>query len=110
MNKQSVLFLMFILFLSINGCATTSQFINLELGMSKEQVIDTIGKPDIARGAIMNKYNQLIEVWEYDRLVSNWSWDKKRMWVYFSDGQLVQWGEAGDWRREADRIHEIRFR
>jgi hypothetical protein len=21
----------------------------------------------------------------------------------------AQWGEAGDWRREADRIYEIRF-
>jgi hypothetical protein len=30
-------------------------------------------------------------------------------WFYFVDGRLAQWGEAGDWRREADRIYEIRF-
>ena len=94
----------------IVGCATTSGFIKLELGMSKKQVIDAIGNPDVARGSVQNKYGQLIEVWEYDRLVSNWSWEKKTMWVYFCDGHLSQWGEAGDWAREADRIYEIRFR
>jgi hypothetical protein len=29
---------------------------------------------------------------------------EKPYWLYFADGRLVQWGEAGDWRREADRI------
>jgi outer membrane protein assembly factor BamE (lipoprotein component of BamABCDE complex) len=92
------------------GCATTQQFIKLELGMTKVQVIETVGEPNLARGSIQNKYGQLIEVWEYYRFESNWSPDKKRMWVYFADGRLVQWGQAGDWAREADRIYEIRFR
>jgi hypothetical protein len=30
-------------------------------------------------------------------------------WFYFVDGRLAQWGAAGDWSREADRIYEIRF-
>jgi hypothetical protein len=94
----------------LDGCATTGQFINLELGMSKKEVLSTIGEPELARGSIRNNYDQLIEVWEYYRFVSNWSPDKKRMWVYFCDGKLSQWGEAGDWGREADRIYEIRFR
>jgi hypothetical protein len=34
---------------------------------------------------------------------------EKPYWLYFADGRLVQWGEAGDWRREADRIYEFRF-
>lgn len=92
------------------GCATTGQFIKLELGMTKSQVLATVGDPDVARGSIRNKYDQLIEVWEYYRFVSNWSPEKKRMWVYLCDGKLVQWGEAGDWAREADRIYEIRYR
>ena len=29
--------------------------------------------------------------------------------LYFADGRVAQWGEAGDWRREADRIYEFRF-
>jgi hypothetical protein len=102
--------LVLIVCLVLIGCATTSQFVKLELGMTKSQVLDTIGDPDIARGSIHNKYGQLIEVWEYNRLVSNWSWEKKRMWVYFCDGHLAQWGEAGDWAQEADRIYEIRYR
>ena len=28
----------------------------------------------------------------------------------FVDDKLVQWGEAGDWQKEADRIYELRFR
>ena len=75
--------------------------------MTKVQVQSTIGDPDVARGSIINKFGQHIEVWEYDRLVSNWSWETKRMWVYFCDGPLVQWGEAGDWQKEADAIYEI---
>ncbi|MGA2624769.1 MAG: hypothetical protein ABSF91_12995 [Bacteroidota bacterium] len=94
----------------ISCAATTGQFIKLQLGMTKAQVQGAIGDPDLARGSIRNKYDQLIEVWEYNPLVSNWGWDRKRMWVYFCDGQLVQWGEAGDWQREADRIYEIRYR
>jgi hypothetical protein len=94
----------------IAGCATTSQFIRLQIGMTKNQVIEAIGEPDLARGSLQNKYGQLVEVWEYDRLVSNWAWDRKLMWVYLHDGKLVQWGQAGDWRREADRIYEMRFR
>ena len=92
------------------SCATTEQFVRLELGMSKAEVTKTVGEPELARGAIQNKFGQLIEVWEYYRFISNWSPDKKRMWVYFSDGKLVQWGQAGDWEREADRIYEFRFR
>jgi len=34
---------------------------------------------------------------------------EKPYWLYFADGRLGRWGEAGDWRREADRIYEIRF-
>jgi hypothetical protein len=33
-----------------------------------------------------------------------------KYWMYFYDGKLVQWGEAGDWQREADQIYEMRFR
>ena len=106
---KTIRFLLCVFFLA--GCiATTSEFIRLELDMPKAEVLKTIGEPDVARGSIRNKYGELIEVWEYYRYVSGWSWDKKRMWVYFADGYLVQWGEAGDWAREADRIYEIRYR
>ena len=38
------------------------------------------------------------------------SWDRKRMWVWFWDGRVFQWGQAGGWGREADKIYEMRIR
>ena len=35
--------------------------------------------------------------------------EEKPYWLYFADGRLAQWGQASDWRREADRIYELRF-
>ena len=80
--------------------------------MTKEEVLKTVGDPELARGSIRNKYDQVIEVWEYYRLPDIWSSNtsKKTLWVYFCDGHLSQWGEAGDWKAEADKIYEIRFK
>jgi len=79
--------------------------------------MEILGEPDAARGSIRNKYGQVIEVWEYEKQKR----DTRRgniytglaptmYWLYFYDGRLVQWGEAGDWKAEADRIYEMRFR
>jgi hypothetical protein len=35
--------------------------------------------------------------------------EEARFWLYFVEGRLERWGEAGDWAREADRIYEVRF-
>ena len=94
------------------GCATTGKLMNLELQQSKQEVMTAMGKPTAARGSMTNKYGQVIEVWEYalyktsdDAFYGNPTF----YWLYFYNGKLVQWGEAGDWKREADRIYEIRF-
>jgi hypothetical protein len=50
-------------------------------------------------------------VWEYRLRKGDpvmWHWTS--YWLFFHDGSLVQWGEAGDWQEEADRIYEVRFR
>ncbi|MCI0690383.1 hypothetical protein L0337_00080 [candidate division KSB1 bacterium] len=85
----------------------------LNLEMRKSEVISAIGKPTAVRGALTNKYSQVIEVWEYAMYKTDDDAQSGRptlYWLYFYDGKLVQWGEAGDWRSEADRIYEIRFR
>ena len=50
------------------GCAThyiSAQDLNvIELGMNKERLARELGN-GIRRGAIKNKYEQTIEVWEY---------------------------------------------
>lgn len=85
----------------------------LNLGMSKQEVITAMGDhiPMKIIGSKMYK-NGSIEVGQY--------YDKKLMYgqgvveeiyyLYFYDGKLVQWGRPQDWKSEADRIYEIRFR
>ena len=95
------------------GCATTGKLINLRLQMTKSEVTDAIGKPNVVRGALTNKYGQTIEVWEYAlyKTDQDAAWKRHTFyWLYFYDDKLVQWGEAGDWQKEADRIYEVRFR
>lgn len=87
------------------GCTTS--LMNLKLDMTKAEVISNIGKPTAARGSLKNKHGEVIEIWEYTRWKGPETAD---YWLYFFDDKLVQWGEAGDWGREADRIYELRFR
>jgi len=120
--------------LAATGCTTSSdQLTQIQLGMSKEQIQEQLGGPRAARGSIKNKYGQVIEVWEYRLAMPTdetagtivgktfltiftlgagameFKGERRNYWLYFHDGKLVQWGEAGDWRREADRIYEFRF-
>lgn len=95
------------------GCATTGKLMKLNLQMTKPEVISSIGNPTADRGSMTNKYNQVIEVWEYALYKTDDDAFYGRptfYWLYFYDGKLVQWGEAGDWQKEADRIYEMRFR
>jgi hypothetical protein len=124
-----------LLALSMVGCATDSSSLSeVSLGMTKQEVRDRLGSPTVARGALSNKYGQTVEVVEYklamptDETVGSvvgksaltvltlgmgavmFKGERRDFWLYFHDGKLVQWGQAGDWRKEADRIYEYRFR
>ncbi len=82
---------------------------NLSLGMSKEQVKTNVGDSYIIRGAVVNKYNQSVEVWEYEVRKRHSLTHAERYWLYMVDGKLVQWGKAGDWSTEAERIKDVQF-
>ena len=110
-----------------------TEFKEISLGYVKKQVLEEIGEPTVARGAITNKFGQCIEVWEYKLALPTdetagtiigksvitfatlgmgavlFKGERKNYWLYFMNDKLVQWGEAGDWRREADRIYEVQF-
>jgi hypothetical protein len=126
---------MLILALFMAGCATDSSNLSeVSLGMTKQEVRERLGSPTVARGALTNKYDQTVEVLEYklampsDETVGSvvgksaltvltlgmgatmFKGERRDFWLYFHDGKLVQWGQAGDWRKEADRIYEYRFR
>ena len=117
------------------GCATDSSNLSeVSLGMTKQEVRERLGSPTVARGALTNKYGQTVEVLEYklamptDETVGSvvgksamtvitlgvgavaFRGERRDFWLYFHDGKLVQWGQAGDWRKEADRIYDYRFR
>ena len=113
------------------GCATRAKrMTRISLGMSKEQVVQKLDDPTVARGAIRNKFDQSVEVWEYRLALPNdqvgadvaitvftfgfgsprlLSRDMKDYWLYFVEDKLVRWGEAGDWEREANQIYEFQF-
>ncbi len=114
------------------GCATTPvnthALQSLSLNMSKAEVVKVMGNPSAVRGALKNKYGQTIEVWEYTLNTVNFGqvyleaiavqsggtplppgYGSTVYWLYFADNRLVQWGQAGDWAKEADRIYEVRF-
>jgi hypothetical protein len=100
--------------------------------MSKAEVTYVMGNYTV-RGAVQNKFGQTVEVWEVQLSQPKTATEiagqvtvaaltfgltapvllvpasYKNYWLYFVNGRLVQWGEAGDWRREADRIYEVRF-
>ena len=76
------------------GCATPSQKIkNLNLGMSPEQVTQTIGEPYTIRAAKVYEDGRKTEVWEY---TSGFSVNPKTYWIFFVNNKVVQWGEPGD--------------
>jgi hypothetical protein len=97
---------------AILGCASTGKLMRLELKQTEADVLKVMGKPTAARGAMTNKYGQVVKVWEYALAKTSddaFFGTNTLYWLYFHDGKLVQWGEAGDWKREADRIFEIRW-
>ena len=125
-------YLVFAFAILLTACATTTKKLStISLGMSKEAVIKAMGSPAAVRGSMMNKYNQTIEVWEYrlkkpPTVISTTGKvafalatfgmslvivgdDRANYWLFFSDGKLSRWGQAGDWAKESDKIYEMRF-
>ncbi len=82
---------------------------NLSLGMTKEQVKANVGDSYLIRGAVVNNYNQSVEVWEYDVRKRHSVTKGERYWLYMVDGKLMQWGKAGDWSTEATRLKDQQF-
>ncbi len=82
---------------------------NLSLGMTKEQVKANVGDSYLIRGAVVNNFNQSVEVWEYDVRKRHSVTKAERYWLYMVDGKLVQWGKAGDWATESTRLKDVQF-
>ncbi len=123
-----------LLCVGLGACSTSTKHLTtLSLGMTQPDVTQALGHPHTARGSIKNRFGQTVEVWEYvlnkPRTGSQVAagatltvltfglaapvllapGKEAAFWLYFVDGKLGRWGQAGDWSKEADRIYEIRF-
>ena len=95
------------------ACASTELTLGqLHVGMSRDEVLERMGQPYVVQGSIKNRDGQAVEVWEYwlKHNILDDDQTANLYWVYVVDNRLAQWGRAGDWQREADRIYEMRFR
>lgn len=116
MKNIKLSIIMLIIVFTFISCATTSKVLyRLSNGDSKSSVVSSIGEPNAVRGSIKNMYGQIIDVWEYrlymyEGAIEGFSPYYNLYWLYFVDGKLYQWGQAGDWEREADIIYEFRFK
>ena len=136
LNKMYLLLLLLFL-VSITACVSglpkSSQLRQVSLGMSKGEIVDALGEPAVVRGSVRNKFNQVIEVWEYalelpyqdsaGEIIGKSAFTVltlgvgatrfkagiKNYWLYFLDNKLVQWGETGDWGKEPERIYDFNF-
>lgn len=71
---------------------------HLEEGMTKEEVIDELGRPDGFQRAGEH------EAIEYsNRLMSGWSWDRADYYVILENEQVVQYG-AGEVREREPNV------
>jgi len=81
--RQLVLCL--VLFALVAGCAPWTPMHRLSLGMSKSQVLQTLGKPNNASGQGQEEYLWYVPV--------NMPW--KRFYVRLVDGRVEAYGPVG---------------
>ena len=76
----------------LSACTTGEQMSRLEPGMTRQQVVGILGRPNAVRS--YGPYEQL----EYThRLITGWSWDRSDFKVILKDGREQT---MGHWRLE----------
>ena len=78
--------------LTLAGCTAGEKVSGVAEGMSPDQVVAVMGKPDgFERSGNQTAYRYV------NRLVSGWGWDRADYAVIFEDDRVVQYG-AGEVR------------
>lgn len=71
----------------LTACTTGEKASELDLGMTPDQVIAVLGRPD----GQSQQGNQL--GYQYtNRLISAWGWDRADYVTLFTSGRLTSWG------------------
>jgi len=107
--KTKILTLVYLMF--VGGCIGTmlnrANLVKLQVGMSKEEVREIMGKPNQIEA------DENIEIWKYDTGSKNTlygGYERKYVPLAFRNGKLKSWGERFvDEPEEIDK-HEIRIR
>jgi hypothetical protein len=89
--------LTFFIVLAFVACATGEKMSRLNEGMTKDEVVEVLGKPDGFRRT--GDYEVLTYT---NRLISGWSYDTADYHVVLKNGEVVEYG-AGE-----VRVKEIR--
>jgi hypothetical protein len=85
----------------LSACTTGEQMSRLEPGMTRQQVVGILGRPNAVRS--YGPYEQL----EYThRLITGWSWDRSDFSVILKGGRVVEFGH-GEVR---DRTPQVVYR
>ena len=72
-----------------SACTTGEKMSGIEPGMTRQQVVGILGRPDAVRSN--GPYEQL----EYThRLVTGWSWDRSDFKVILKDGRVLEFGHG----------------
>lgn len=87
----------------------------ISLGMPKETVVKRIGKPNMVVMAQSTEEGPL-EVYEYmpvERNSYTETVERRPVWVYFLNGEVIEWGPGEDWqidnaftKRMLERYHK----
>lgn len=117
--------------IAATSCAIPAEKLKYaHLGMSQDDLETNIGKPNLVRGSVVNRFGQQVEVWQYDLIFPDrpdakafkivfstltagagspvWLVQNTRTyWFYFVDSKLARWNEAGDWEAEKERLYEL---
>jgi hypothetical protein len=77
----------------VAGCVTGEKITNLRVGMSRTQVVETLGNPTGVQSS--GEYEAL----RYpNQLMSGWSWDRADYYVVLRNGAVIEYG-AGEVRQ-----------
>lgn len=109
MKKVNVLLAMVSAIFLFYGCAAYRQqmaldMFGVELGMSKEDLVGTLGRPNLIISAYTADNGDMIEVWEYVRQEQNSLTDQveaRPIWTYFVNNELFEWGPGENWETDA---------
>lgn len=84
---KTLLSVVFILAMALQGCAIGQKAQSLREGMTKNEVISQLGRPD---GFMRNRNYEALQY--TNRLISAWSWDRADYVVVLKNGRLVEYG------------------